>query len=63
MEKQLAGLLNTTLKGVRIVTGEPASEESARLIMQGILKSIPTKKAADSFIDYCMQNYTIQINY
>ena len=61
--KQVIGLLNTTLKGIRITTGEAATEEAARLIMQGILISIDSKRVADEFIDYCFENYTIQLNY
>jgi hypothetical protein len=60
--KQVIGLLNTTLKGIRITNGENATEESARLIMQGILISISSKKVADEFIDYCFDNYTIKLN-
>lgn len=60
--KQIIGLLNTTLKGIRITTGESATKESARLIMMGILLSITSKRVADEFIDYCFENYTIQLN-
>lgn len=56
-----AGLLNTTLKGIRLTTGENVTEESAELIMQGILTSITSKKIADEFIDYCFEHYTIQL--
>lgn len=63
MKTQIVGLLNTTLKAIRLTTKEDVTEDNARLIMQGILNSIPSKKVADYFIDYCMENYTIQINY
>lgn len=61
--KQVIGLLNYTLKGISLTTGENATEEATRLIMQGILISINSKKVADEFIDYCFENYTIQLNY
>lgn len=59
--KQVIGLLNTTLKGIRLTTGETTTKEAARLIMQGILISISSKKVADEFIDYCFENYAIQL--
>ena len=61
--KQVIGLLNTTLKGIRLTTGEHSSKEAAQFIMQGILISINSKRVADEFIDYCFKNYTIQLNY
>ena len=53
MKTQIVGLLNETLKGIKLITGEEVTEDSARLIMQGILNSIPSKKVTDYFIDYC----------
>lgn len=61
--KQIIGLLNTTLKGIKLTTGESATEEAARLIMKGVLISINSKRVANEFIDYCFKNYTIQLNY
>ena len=63
MEKRLFGLLNTTLKHIKLITGESVTEDNARLIMEGILHSIPSKKVAGKYIDYCFENYTIQLNY
>ena len=60
--EQVVGLLNATLKGIRLTTGESATEEAARLIMQGILISINSKRVADEFIDYCFENYTINLH-
>ena len=60
--KQVIGLLNTTLKGIRITTGEEVTEDAARFIMMGILISINSKRVGDEFIDYCFDNYTIKLN-
>ena len=58
MQKQVIGLLNSTLKGIRITTGE-CSEESATLVARGILSSIKDKSVKGAFIDYVFSNYTI----
>lgn len=57
--KKYIGLLNTTLKGVRICNQEGCSEESATLIARGICLSINDKDARADFSDYCLKQYTI----
>ena len=61
--KTIIGFLNTTLKGIRITTGETASLESAELIAKGILMSITKKSVADEFISYVKENYQIDLKY
>lgn len=61
--KTIIGFLNTTLKGIRITTGETATKESAELIAKGILLSIGSKKVADEFISYVEENYEIFLSY
>ena len=61
--KTIIGFLNTTLKGVRITTGETATKESAELIAKGILLSISKKSVADDFIAYVKEHYEIELSY
>jgi len=61
--KTIIGFLNTTLKGIRILTGENASLESAELIAKGILISITQKSVADEFVSYVKENYQIDLKY
>ena len=60
--KGVIGLLNTILKGIRIVTGEPASLQSAELIAKGILSSITEKSIAEDFKYYVKEIYSINLN-
>ena len=60
--KGVIGLLNTILKGIRIVTGEPASLQSAELIAKGILNSITKKSIAEDFKYYVKEIYSINLN-
>ena len=60
--KTIIGLLNSTLRGIRITTGESASRQSAELIAKGIYLSITKKSVADDFINYIKDNYSLKIN-
>lgn len=59
--KKVRGLLNTTLKGIRIATGKTCTYESAILIMKGILIGIESKEIADEFKLYCLEQYGIKV--
>ena len=59
--KKVRGLLNTTLKGIRIATGKPCTYESAILIMKGILIGIQSKEIAEEFKLYCLEQYGITV--
>ena len=61
--KTINGLLNTTLKGIRLVSGEWVSEEAVKLISQGLLISITKKSIADEFILYVKETYSIDLKY
>lgn len=59
--KTYKGLLNTTLKGIRIASGKDVEEESAMFIMLGILRSITSNKIANEFISYCLEEYKVDL--
>jgi len=67
------GLLNKTLKGLSIVTHNAISEESASLIMRGILQAMTETynsyginneqltKEIEDFKAYCFEHYEIKL--
>jgi len=60
--KQFIGLLNTTLKGIRIVSGEDVEHKSAMHIMKGIYLSIDKYSTGEEFRQYCIDTYQIDIS-
>lgn len=61
--KQYIGLLNTTLRGIRIVSDSDCSTESAYYVMKAILHSIDSIRIAEEFIRYCNSQYGIHVEY
>ena len=61
--KQLIGLLNTTLRGIRIVTDRDVTTETATFIMLGLLNHIEEneKHIIDEFAEYCLEHYSIDL--
>jgi hypothetical protein len=60
--KQFIGLLNTTLKGIRIVSGEDVDVKAASCIMRGIYFSISKYSIANEFKTYCKETYQVDIS-
>ena len=61
--KQLIGLLNTTLRGIRIVTDKDVTTETATFIMLALLNHIEDneKHIVDEFSEYCLKHYSVDL--
>lgn len=61
--RQIIGLLNSTLKGIGIVTKNEVTQGSAAFVMLGLLNSIPEneKEQAKEFIAYCLEQYGVDL--
>ena len=61
--KQLIGLLNTTLRKIRIVTDKDVTTETATFIMLGLLNNIEDneKHIIDEFAGYCLEHYSVDL--
>jgi hypothetical protein len=61
--RQIIGLLNSTLKGIGIVTKNEVNQASAAFIMIGLLNSISEneKEEAKEFIAYCLEQYGVDL--
>ena len=56
--QQIIGLINTTLKGHRIVFGKPVSEHRAKEIIKSIIGDMPAlSKETNEVIEYCKEHY------
>lgn len=56
--KQIIGLINSTLKGYRIVFGTAATEHRAKEIIKSLIGDMPAlSKETNEVIEYCKEHY------
>jgi hypothetical protein len=52
-----AGILNNTLRGIKLESGTTPDAEMARLIAKGIYRGITSVRDSEDFAKYCKENY------